>query len=187
MPNEPRYFKNAAALRAWFSRHAVTDAELIIGFMKTNTGVKSVTWPEAVDEALCVGWIDGVRRRIDADRYAIRFSPRKPGSTWSSVNIQRIAELDAAGRLKSGGRAAFAQRKESRSRTASYEQGSVPELSAAQTREFRKDPRAWGFYEALPPSYRKKVAWWVISAKQQSTRDHRLAQLMKACAAGKRL
>jgi len=187
MPTEPKYFKNAAALKHWFSKNAATAEELVVGFMKTGTGAASVSWPEAVDEALCVGWIDGVRHRLDDARYKIRFTPRKPGSNWSAVNIRRAAALQAEGRMNPAGLAAFAQRSEARSRTASYEQNAHPEFSAAEQSRFRKTPGAWAFYEALPASYRKKVTWWVVSAKLPATRNRRLLQLVEACAHGQRL
>lgn len=187
MPTEPQYFENAAALRRWFGRHAATADELIVGFMKTDSGSASVTWPDAVDEALCVGWIDGVRHRVDESRYAVRFTPRSAGSNWSAVNIARVAALEADGRMQAAGRAAFARRTEARSNTASYEQTVPVELGAEELAQFRAVPEAWAFHEALPPSYRKKIVWWIVSAKQQATRDKRLLQFIEACALGKRL
>jgi uncharacterized protein YdeI (YjbR/CyaY-like superfamily) len=139
-----------------------------------------------VDEALCFGWIDGVRQRIDEHHYKFRFSPRQPASRWSAVNIRRVPELEAAGRMTQAGLNAFALRTEARSRTASYEQPEFPELSAAETAEFKKHKAAWAFYERLPPSYRRKVNWLIISAKQASTRARRLQALVSACAAGRR-
>src|SRR5688572_17013681 len=119
---EPTYFESSAALKRWFSKNATTARELVVGFMKVGSGAASVAWPEAVDEALCVGWIDGVRHRIDDRRYRIRFTPRKAGSNWSAVNIKRATGLAAEGRMKPAGLAAFAQRTEAKSKTASYEQ-----------------------------------------------------------------
>jgi uncharacterized protein YdeI (YjbR/CyaY-like superfamily) len=112
MSQEPTYFRNSEALRRWFAKNVATAHELIVGFYKTHTGKPSITWPESVDEALCVGWIDGVRHRIDAERYKIRFTPRKPGATWSAINIKRVAELKAEGRVKPAGLAVFEQRSE---------------------------------------------------------------------------
>ncbi len=145
-----------------------------------------MTWPQAVDEALCHGWIDGVRTSIDADHYKIRFSPRKPGSNWSAVNIKRVPELEAEGRMTKAGLAAFALRTEANSRTGSYEQQEFPELSAAEVVAFRKNSLAWAYYEKLPPSYRRKVNWLIISAKQQATRTKRFNALVAACAEGRR-
>jgi uncharacterized protein YdeI (YjbR/CyaY-like superfamily) len=187
MVAEPKYFESATALRKWFIKNAATTDDLVVGFMKTNTGTPSVTWPEAVDEALCVGWIDGVRHRIDDERYKIRFTPRRLNSNWSAVNIKRATELEAAGRMKPAGLAAFARRAEAKSRTASYEQATLPELSHAEVMLFKQRPSAWAFYEALPPSYKKKMLWWTVSAKQASTRSKRLSRLIEACAQGRRL
>lgn len=187
MPAEPKYFKSASALQKWFSKNCATAEDLTVGFVKTGAGTPSVTWPEAVDEALCVGWIDGVRNRIDDERYKIRFTPRKPGSNWSAINIKRATALKAAGRMTPAGLAAFAKRTEAKSRTASYEQATAPEFSSAELKLFRKHPSAWAFYAALPPSYKKKLTWWVVSAKQESTRSNRLSQFIEACVQGKRL
>ncbi len=182
----PIFFKNALALRAWLEAHGEHERQLVVGFVKTHTGKAMLTWPQAVDEALCFGWIDGVRTSIDSDHYKIRFSPRKPDSRWSAVNIQRVPELEAAGRMTPAGLAVFARRSESRSRTASYEQKEFPGLSAAETAEFRKNKIAWAYYEKLPPSYRRKVNWLVISAKQEATRSRRFLALVAACAEGRR-
>ncbi|HEY6644306.1 YdeI/OmpD-associated family protein [Povalibacter sp.] len=187
MPAEPTYFEDTKALRKWFTGNAASARVLHAGFMKTSSGTPSITWPEAVDEALCVGWIDGVRHRIDAERYTVRFTPRKPGSHWSAINIRRATELEAAGRMKPAGLAAFARRTEARSMTASYEQTTVPEFSPTEIRLFKKRSAAWTFYEALPPGYRKKLIWWVVSAQQAATRSNRLSQFIEACAQGKRL
>ena len=181
------YFANSTALRRWFARNAATAPELVVGFMKKGTGVASVTWPEAVDEALCVGWIDGVRQRIDDERYKIRFTPRRPGSHWSNINIRRISALKAAGRLKPAGLAAFAARKRSRSGRASYEQQTPVKLSPQETRVFKRNAAAWKYYGTLPPGYRKMVNWWVISGKKAETRARRLAFLISACAQERRL
>lgn len=182
----PIFFKNATALRAWLEEHGEHERELVVGFVKTHTGKATLTWPQAVDEALCFGWIDGVRTSIDADHYKIRFTPRQPDSRWSAVNIQRVPELEAEGRMTQAGLAAFARRSEARSRIASYEQKEFPELSAAETAEFRKNKTAWAYYEKLPPSYRRKVNWLVISAKQEATRTRRFLALVAACAEGRR-
>jgi uncharacterized protein YdeI (YjbR/CyaY-like superfamily) len=188
MPAEPIHFRNAAALRQWFARHAATSSELVVGFTKKAAGARpGLTWPEAVDEALCVGWIDGVRHRVDDFGYTIRFAPRKPGSNWSAVNIERARELQKLGRMKPAGSAAFAQRTERKSRTASYEQQQQIAFSAAETRKFKAHAAAWTYFGKLPPSYRKKATWWIISAKQAGTRDRRLSSLIQACSDGRRL
>ena len=182
----PTFFKDATALRAWFAAHGAHASELVVGFVKTHTGKATLTWPKAVDEALCFGWIDGVRTSIDDKHYKIRFSPRKPNSSWSAVNINRVPELEAEGRMTKAGLAVFALRTEAKSRTGSYEQAEFPELSATELAEFRMDKSAWAFYENLPPSYRRKVNWLIISAKQEATRAKRFSALVAACAEGRR-
>lgn len=186
MSNPPIFFRDASALQAWFTEHSAHGSELIVGFIKTHTGRATLTWPQAVDEALCHGWIDGVRTRIDPDHYKIRFTPRKSGSKWSAVNIKRVPELEAEGRMTKAGLAAFALRTEANSRTGSYEQQEFPELSPAEQAEFKQNKVAWAFYERLPPSYRRKVNWLIISAKLQATRTKRFAALVAACAEGRR-
>ena len=187
MNPKPTYFANAEEFRRWLAAHAATASELLVGFMKRHTDATSMTWPQAVDEALCFGWIDGVRRRVDDDRYQIRFTPRKPGSTWSAVNIDRFAELQKQGRVTPAGIAAFEQRTEKKSRTYSYEQAESPEFNPAETKEFKRNKPAWVFFEALPPSYRRKVVWWIISAKQEATRQKRFASFVRACAECRKL
>ena len=187
MPSEPVYFENPAALRRWFDQNADTASELVVGFMKRGSNRPSISWPEAVDEALCVGWIDSVRHRIDDQRYKIRFTPRKPGSNWSAVNIGRVAELEATGRMKAAGRAAFQRRREVKSRAASCERQAQPRLHPGQVRTFKQNAAAWNYYESLPPGYRRRVNWWVVSARQAATRQKRLALLVQACAEGRRL
>jgi uncharacterized protein YdeI (YjbR/CyaY-like superfamily) len=187
MAGEPVYFETADMLQRWFAGHAADASELIAGFMKKDSGHASVTWPEAVDEALCVGWIDGVRHRIDDERYKIRFTPRKAGSHWSAVNIKRIAILQAEGRMTAAGLAAFEKRTEAKSAKASYEQAAMPELSAADQSLLKADAAAWAYFQTLPPGYLKRVVWWVVSAKQPATREKRLGVLIQACREGIRL
>ena len=182
----PTFFKDAGALRAWLVEHSAHSSELIVGFVKTRTGKATLTWPQAVDEALCFGWIDGVRTSIDGSHYKIRFSPRKPNFNWSAVNIKRVPELEAEGRTTEPGLAAFALRTEAKSRTGSYEQEAFPELSAAELVEFRRNKSAWSSYQNLAPSYRRKVNWLIISAKQEATRAKRFTALVAACAEGRR-
>jgi len=184
---KPNFFANATALQRWFASNAATAPELVVGFMKKDTGIASITWPEAVDEALCVGWIDGVRHRIDEKCYRIRFTPRRRGSHWSNINIRRIAVLKAAGRVKPDGLAAFAARSRAKSGRASYEQRSAAELSPQEITAFRRKAAAWKYYGSLPPGYRQKVTWWVTGARKAETRGRRLASLMTACAESRRL
>jgi uncharacterized protein YdeI (YjbR/CyaY-like superfamily) len=186
MSDEPQYFADPAALRRWFERHRTSATELFLGYWKVGCGQPSVTWPESVDEALCVGWIDGVRKRIDHQRYVIRFTPRKATSIWSAVNVARVQALQAEGRMRDSGLAAFAARREHRSGVYSFEQRSV-ELPPAYTRTLKADRRAWADWQRRPPSYRKAAMWWVVSAKQEATRQRRLAQLVATCASGEGL
>ena len=181
------YFSTAADFRAWLNQHSAEATELIVGFHKKGCGVTSITWPEAVDEALCVGWIDGARKRIDDIAYQIRFTPRKSTSTWSAINIARLADLTNQGRMQPAGLAAFARRCETRSRTYAYEQASGAALLPADEAHFRKHKKAWAFFEAQPPGYRKLAIWRIISAKQEATRQKRLTQLIEASQNGLRL
>jgi len=187
MAEEPKYFRSAAAFRRWLAKNAATESALDVGFWKKHTTEPTLTWPESVDEALCYGWIDGVRRKVDDDRYRIRFSPRRPRSIWSAINLRRFAELVAEGRVTPQGHAAHERRLEARSKVYAYEQRDQPELSPEELKQFKKDKPAWAFYQALPPGYRKTITWWVVSAKLPATRTRRFDTLRKACAAGKRL
>jgi uncharacterized protein YdeI (YjbR/CyaY-like superfamily) len=184
---EPRFFPAASAWRKWLEKNHATADELWVGFHKKASGKPSITWPESVDEALCFGWIDGVRKSIDEDSYKIRFTPRRPGSTWSLVNMKRVEELSALGRLQSAGIDAFAVRKEKRSGIYAYEQRKKAALDPEQERRFRASKRAWDFFQSQPPSYRQTASWWVISAKREETRERRLATLIKDSAAGRRI
>ncbi|HET9946348.1 MAG TPA: YdeI/OmpD-associated family protein [Actinomycetes bacterium] len=183
----PRFFARPADLAAWFAEHASSEPELLVGYWRKGTGKPSITWPESVDEALCVGWIDGIRRRIDDESYSIRFTPRRTGSTWSAVNVRRVGELTAAGRMQEAGLAAFAARRAGRSGTYSHEQSAEPRLDADAERVFRADREGWAFFTAQPPSYRRAAVWWVVSAKRAETRDRRLAQLVADSHAGLRI
>ena len=176
--SDPRYFRTPAELRRWFALHHTTATQLFLGYWKVGSGEKSVTWPESVDEALCVGWIDGVTRRIDEQRYVIRFTPRKASSIWSAVNIARMQALETEGRMQDAGRAAFALRREHKSGVYSFEQESV-ELPDAYATLLKANRMAWAHFEARAPSYRKAVLWWIVSAKQEATRQRRLALLIE--------
>jgi uncharacterized protein YdeI (YjbR/CyaY-like superfamily) len=184
--DKPTFFRTPAELRRWFAKHHATGRELLVGFHKVDTGKPSVTWPQSVDEALCVGWIDGVRKRVDDESYTIRFSPRKPTSTWSAINIARVAALQAEGRMKEAGLKAFAARREDRSRIYAYEQRAA-ELPEPYAVTLRRNRAAARFFEAQPPSYRKVSSWWIVSAKQEATRERRLAKLIEECARGRRI
>jgi uncharacterized protein YdeI (YjbR/CyaY-like superfamily) len=183
----PLFFESPLAFRAWLEVHAATAAELLVGFHKVATGRPSLSWSESVDEALCFGWIDGVRRRIDEHAYSIRFTPRKPGSTWSAINIAKVGQLRAQGRMRPAGEHAFAQRTAEKSVVYAYEQAAPAELAAAELRAFKRQRAAWRFFEATPPGYRKVMLHWVTSARKAETRAARLARLIEASAAGERL
>ena len=184
---EPTYFSSAAAFQRWLNENSASSHELIVGFKKRRTSDPGMSWPEAVDEALCVGWVDGVRRRIDGERYQIRFTCRRPGSTWSALNIARVAFLQQQGRMKPAGLAAFANRAGQESLAYSYEQEAAPELSAGEIHQLKNNSAVWSFFQAQAPSYRKRVVWWVVSAKRADTRRRRLGLAMDAFAAGRRL
>lgn len=183
----PSFFDTPAQFNTWLKHNADSATELIVGFHKVGTGTPSMTWPQSVDEALCFGWIDAVRKRIDEQRYQIRFTRRKPGSTWSAINIERVAVLMAEGRMHAAGLAAFALRSEARSRTYAYEQREMAVLTPADEKFFRRNMAAWAFFEAQPPSYRHQMIWRIVSAKQATTRQRRLQLLIDASQDGKRL
>ncbi|MDH5235522.1 MAG: YdeI/OmpD-associated family protein [Gemmatimonadota bacterium] len=184
---EPVFFESPATFRQWLATHHETAKDLLVGFHKRSTGKPSMTWAESVDEALSFGWIDGVRRRVDEERYSIRFSPRRKGSVWSAVNIKRVRALIAGGRMRPAGLAAFERRDEKKSAVYSYEQVKRATLTAAQRERFRATPAAWTFFQAQPPSYRQRGTYWVTSAKLDATRDARLTKLIDASAAGRQL
>lgn len=182
----PRYFRSAAEWRTWLAANHETATEIVVGYHKVGTGKPTLTWPESVDEALCYGWIDGVRKRVDDERYCIRFSPRRPTSIWSAVNIRRFGELDREGRVHETGRAAFARRKENRSGVYAYEQRKDT-WDEPYRSIFARHRAAFRFFLAQPAGYRKIVIWWVVSAKREVTREKRLAQLIADSANGQRL
>jgi uncharacterized protein YdeI (YjbR/CyaY-like superfamily) len=183
---EPTFFATPAEWRAWLQEHHDSERELLVGFYRRASGRPSITWPESVDEALCFGWIDGVRRSRDAESYTIRFTPRQRRSTWSAVNVARVRELEAEGRMHAAGLEAFARRSDDRTAIYSYEQRRTATLSEEQEAQLRADPAAWAYFQAQPPSWRRTAAHWVTSAKREETRERRLAQLVEACAEGRR-
>jgi uncharacterized protein YdeI (YjbR/CyaY-like superfamily) len=175
---EPTFFATPAEFRAWFEVHHADAPELLVGFYKKGTGQPSITWPESVDEALCFGWIDGIRRRIDGERYSIRFTPRRPRSIWSAVNIKRATELIEAGLMTPAGLAAFEARDEERSAIYSYEQRFAAKLDPEQEARLRADPKVWERFQSRPPSWQRAAIYWVTSAKKPETRERRLAKLI---------
>jgi uncharacterized protein YdeI (YjbR/CyaY-like superfamily) len=183
---EPVFFATPHDFRRWLHEHHAREKELLVGFHKKGSGRPSITWPESVDQALCYGWIDGVRHSIDGDRYSIRFTPRKPTSNWSAVNIRRVGELTEQGLMQPAGLHAFAARREERSGVYSFEQKTV-ELSAEHEAAFRARPQAWSWFQSCPPGYRRQASWWVMQAKRDETQRKRLATLIEDSEAGRRI
>jgi len=183
---EPTFFKTPADFRKWLAKNHSSATELLVGFYKKDSGKPSITWPESVDEAICFGWIDGVRRGIDDVSYSIRFTPRKKTSTWSAINIARAAELTKLGRMQPAGLRAFEHRRESKSAIYSYE-NETRILPSADEKKLRANKKAWEFFNAQPPGYRRVAIYWVTSAKKEETRVRRLATLIEDSANGRRL
>lgn len=183
----PIFFATPREFRAWLKKHHASAKEQWVGFYRKASGRPSLTWPESVDEALCVGWIDGLRKGIDSESYMIRFTPRKATSHWSAVNIGRVAELTKLKRMQPAGLRAFAQRSEARSGIYSYEQRKNAMLPPALVRQFRARKDAWDFFCAQPPGYRQLMIWRIVSAKQEATRQKRLAKLIDHSTAGRRV
>jgi uncharacterized protein YdeI (YjbR/CyaY-like superfamily) len=182
---EPVFFTTPAELRAWFEQHHESEAELLVGYYKKGAGTAGIKHSEAVEQALCFGWIDSIGRRIDDQRYQVRFTPRRAGSVWSAVNIAKIAELTEQGLMHAAGTRAYEARRPDRVATYSYEQPEGAELDAEQTARFEADPEAWAWFGKQASSYRRAAAHWVISAKRPETRERRLAQLIADARAGR--
>lgn len=175
---KPKFFKTQADFRKWLTTNHGRQRELWVGYYKKESGKPSITWPESVDEALCFGWIDGIRKSVDDVSYKIRFTPRRARSTWSAVNIKRARELSGQGLMQPSGLKAFQARRDNRSGIYSYEQRSA-EMPEPYRRQLKKHAVAWKFLEAQTPSYRKIANWWVLSAKKEETRLKRLAELIE--------
>ena len=180
------YFPDAAALRAWFSAHGAAADELHVGYYKRQTGKPSPTWSDSVDEALCFGWIDGVRRSVDADRYTQRFTPRRKGSHWSKINVAKVEALIAAKRITPAGLAAYEARTAARTGRASYEQRPTA-FPAEQARTFKVNKAAWAWYSKQAPWYQRTTIWYVVSAVKPETQARRLATLIAASAGQRRI
>ncbi len=176
---KPTFFATPSAFRIWLEEHHETAQELWVGFYKTSSGKPSITWPEAVDQALCFGWIDGVRKGIDDASYTIRFTPRKPHSIWSAVNVKRAQELTHLGLMRPAGLKAFEERDQKKSGLYSYEQRKSSQFDPAYEKQFKANKKAWDFFQSKPPSYQQPAIWWVMSAKQEETRLKRLARLIE--------
>ena len=182
----PKYFSTQADFRRWLEENHDKETELTVGFYKVGSGKPSMNWSQSVDEALCFGWIDGVRRSIDAESYAIRFTPRKSKSVWSAVNIAKVAELTEKGLMKPAGIAAFAKREESKSKIYAYE-NELMQFSDEFEKQFRANEKAWEFFQKQANWYKKQMTSWVMTAKQEATRQKRLEKLIGESENGKRV
>jgi uncharacterized protein YdeI (YjbR/CyaY-like superfamily) len=176
---KPTFFATPLEFRAWLKRHHAKGRELLVGFYKRASGKPSITWPESVDQALCFGWIDGIRKSIDETSYTIRFTPRKARSTWSTINVNRVKKLTASGLMQPAGLRAFEQRKESKSGIYSYERRHAAKLPSDDERRLRANKKAWAFFRAQPPWYQRTAMHWIISAKKAETRQRRLTVLIE--------
>lgn len=182
---KPRFFRTEAAFRKWLETNHDRKDELWVGFYKKASGKGGLTYKEAVDQALCFGWIDGKVQTVDEDSYRQRFTPRRKTSTWSAININRIGELEKLGLMHPAGLKAFEERDPAKTGQYSFE--NAPEFTAAQKKRFRANRAAWEFFQAQPPGYRRTVTWWVTSAKKEETRERRLNILIEDSAAGRRV
>jgi len=182
---EPTFFATPDEFRAWLEKHHESETELLVGFHKKGSGRPSITWPQSVDQALCFGWIDGVRRRIDDASYSIRFTPRTARSTWSAVNVKRVAELTEQGLMRPAGVAAFERRSDDRTAIYSHERREAAAFDTEQERALKADEAAWAWFQDQPPSYRRTATHWVVSAKKPETRERRLRRLIEDSAAGR--
>jgi uncharacterized protein YdeI (YjbR/CyaY-like superfamily) len=183
---KPRFFESRSDFRLWLEKNHQSTDVLWVGFFKKTAGRKSVTYPEALDEALCFGWIDGIRKSLGDQSYTIRFTPRKAMSNWSLVNVSHVQRLKKVGLMRPAGLAAFAKRDVKRTGVYSFETAQR-ELSAAYEKQFRANRKAWQFFEKQPPSFRKTAAFWVMSAKKEETQLRRLRQLILSSEEGVRL
>jgi uncharacterized protein YdeI (YjbR/CyaY-like superfamily) len=181
----PKYFRTSADFREWLERNHAKATELLVGFYKTSSGKPSLTWPESVDEALCFGWIDGVRKSLGEEAYTIRFTPRKATSIWSSINVAKVAALRKAGKMHPAGEAAFARRSAAKTGVYSFERSEAAQLGPDEARSLKANRKAAAFFGAQPPSYQRAAKHWVVSAKRPETRAKRLAALIADSAAGR--
>jgi uncharacterized protein YdeI (YjbR/CyaY-like superfamily) len=183
----PNFFETAEAFAGWLEKHGAAKSELIVGYYKRGTLRGTMSWPESVDAALCFGWIDGVRKRIDENCYQIRFTPRKPQSIWSAINVERVRILTADGRMREAGLKAYSHRREKKSKIYAYEQKKAATLERSEEAKFKNAKAAWKFFEAQPRGYRHLVIWRIVSAKRPETRRRRLAALIEASQEKRRL
>ena len=183
---KPKFFRSQAAFRRWLAKHHSEIREFWVGFYRKESGKGGITYPEALDEALCFGWIDGLRKAVDDASYTIRFTPRKADSIWSAVNTRRVEELIKLGRMQKPGLAAFETRDLRKSQQYSYERNNC-RLKAAHEKQFKANPEAWEFFRAQAPWYQRTTTWWIVSAKRQETRLKRLATLIADSEKGRRI
>ncbi len=182
----PIFFKKQSDLRMWFKKNAGTATMLLVAYYRVSTGKPSITWSQSVDEALCFGWIDSVRNSIDGESYSIRFTPRKPKSIWSAVNIKKVEELKKRGLMTPKGLALFESKDENKLRTYSFERSQI-ELSQEFEKKFKANKKAWEFFQQMQPSYKKPAINWVVSAKQEVTKLSRLTTLINDSEAGRKI
>jgi uncharacterized protein YdeI (YjbR/CyaY-like superfamily) len=187
MATKPVYFATAAKFRAWLEAHHATSTELLVGFHKVGSDKPSMTWSESVDEAVCFGWIDGVRKSLGATAYTIRFTRRKPTSIWSAINVAKVAALRKANKMHPAGEAAFAKRTDAKTGVYAFERNEPAVLSAEHTAALAANPKAHAWFTAQAPWYQRTAIHWVISAKQAATRARRFAELVRDSAAGRRI
>lgn len=183
---DPKFFKNQSDFRKWLEKNHDKETELIVGFYKVDSGRQNMTWSQAVDEAICFGWIDGIRRSIDSESYCIRFTPRRPTGIWSAVNIKKVEELTKNGLMHPAGIAAFKRLNPEKSMIYSFESGEKT-LPPEFDQKIKSDTTAWNFFEKQPPSYRKRIIHWILSGKQESTRLSRLSKLIVESRSGNRI
>lgn len=180
------FFPTQKDLGKWFAKNHKKEKELFVGFYKISSGKPSITWPQSVDEAICYGWIDGLRKSLDEESYCIRFTPRNPKGNWSAINIKKAEELIKSGKMKPAGLALYNLREEEKSKIYSYE-NVVVEFEKSFKKIFKANKKAWEYFNSMPPSYRKITTRWVMSAKQEVTRIKRLNELINDCASGKKI
>ncbi|MEM7370555.1 MAG: YdeI/OmpD-associated family protein [Bacteroidota bacterium] len=183
---EPTFFETGAEFRDWLVGHHTSEKELWVGYYKKASGIPSMTWPESVDQALCFGWIDGIRKSVDAVSYKIRFTPRNPKSIWSAVNIKKMALLTQQGLMTPAGLALFDKRIEEKSRIYSHERKTA-KLPPEYSKKIQANLKAWEYFSNMPPGYTKTSVHWVISAKREETRLRRLAVLIESCEQGRKI
>lgn len=183
---EALFFETPALFRAWLGKNHETEKELLVGFYKVDSGKKSMTWSESVDQALCFGWIDGIRRSVDSESYTIRFTPRRPNSIWSDVNVKKVEELTVTGLMQPAGLKAFSKKKDSRSGIYSHEKP-AEQLSPEFEKTFSTHTDAWEYFCSQPPSYRKVIIHWIMSAKRDTTRQDRLTKVIDSSTKQERL